>query len=71
MTAQAPDEARTNLATPAEVAEFLGVPELTLTQWRYRKTGPRYSRVGKYVRYRWSDIETWLEQRTIRPARTG
>lgn len=24
--------------------------------------GPRWSKVGRHVRYRWSDIEKWLDQ---------
>ncbi|MEV0626006.1 helix-turn-helix transcriptional regulator [Nonomuraea wenchangensis] len=50
------------LGEPAEVAAFLGVPEATLRQWRYMRKGPRYSVVGKYVRYRWSDVERWLDE---------
>lgn len=50
------------LARPAEVATYLGVPEKTLTQWRYLKTGPRWSKVGRHVRYRWADVEKWLDE---------
>lgn len=53
---------RKPLADTAQVAAYLGVPEKTLRQWRYLKTGPRWSKVGKHVRYRWSDIEKWLDQ---------
>lgn len=52
---------RRALATPPEVASFLGVPEKTLTQWRYVKTGPRWSKVGRHVRYRWNDVEQWVD----------
>jgi excisionase family DNA binding protein len=50
--------------TPAEVAEILGVPERTLSQWRYKGVGPRYARIGKYVRYAAEDVEAYFEQRT-------
>lgn len=50
------------LASRTEVAEYLGVPAGTLTQWAHRGIGPRYSRVGRYTRYRWSDIEQWLSE---------
>ncbi|MFG2052685.1 helix-turn-helix transcriptional regulator [Micromonospora sp. NPDC048930] len=53
---------RRPLATSAEVAEFLGVPVATLDQWSYRGTGPRFSKVGRHRRYRWSDVEKWLDQ---------
>ena len=52
--------ARRTLATPAEVADYLGVPVNTLTAWRYRGTGPRYCKIGRHVRYRWSDVEAFV-----------
>lgn len=52
---------RIPLGTTEEVAEYLGdIPVKTLVQWRYKGTGPKYVRVGKHVRYRWSDVEAWL-----------
>jgi excisionase family DNA binding protein len=50
------------LANVDQVAEFLGVPVQTLYQWRYKGTGPRASKVGVHIRYRWSDVERWLDQ---------
>ena len=52
------------LATIDEIAEYLGVPVPTLYQWRYKKTGPRGSKVGRHVRYRWSDVEKWLDEQS-------
>ncbi|GAA1980408.1 helix-turn-helix domain-containing protein [Nocardiopsis rhodophaea] len=49
------------LGRPTEVAEYLGVPERTLSQWRYLEKGPKWSKVGRHVRYRWSDVEAWLD----------
>ncbi|MER7459212.1 helix-turn-helix domain-containing protein [Micromonospora sp. NPDC126480] len=49
------------LATSAEVADYLGVPVATLDQWSYRGTGPRFSKVGRHRRYRWADVEKWLD----------
>lgn len=54
------------LATPEEVAAVLGIPELTLTNWRTRKEGPDYVPVGRHVRYRWSSVIAWLEGREIK-----
>lgn len=48
------------LATAAEVAEFLSVPITTLYAWRNKGAGPQAIRVGKHLRYRWSEVETWL-----------
>lgn len=52
---------RRPLASSAEVSEYLGVPVGTLTRWAYVGTGPRYSRVGRHRRYRWEDVEKWLD----------
>lgn len=49
------------LLTIKELAEYLGVPVATLYQWRYRREGPRGFRVGRHIRYRWSDVEDWIE----------
>jgi excisionase family DNA binding protein len=58
---------RQPLASLAEVAEYLGVPAGTLYNWRYKNEGPPGYRVGKYVRYRWEDVERWLETRREEP----
>lgn len=54
---------RRPLAGSAEVAEYLDVPPGTLDQWASRGGGPRFSKVGKHRRYRWSDVEKWLDER--------
>jgi excisionase family DNA binding protein len=51
------------LATRAEVADYLQLPVTTLAQWAYLGTGPRYRVVGKHARYRWSDVEAWLDEK--------
>lgn len=53
---------RDRLLTVQELAEYLGVPVATLYQWRYRREGPKGFRVGRHVRYRWSEIEAWVER---------
>jgi predicted DNA-binding transcriptional regulator AlpA len=55
------------LASTADVAEVLGVPEKTLVEWRSRGIGPAYLKVGKYVRYRWSEVNSWLTTREAGP----
>jgi predicted DNA-binding transcriptional regulator AlpA len=52
-----------SLASSAEVAEMLGIPEKTLAEWRYHGIGPGYLKVGRYVRYRWPDVDAWLTTR--------
>ncbi len=55
--------APTPLATTAEVAAFLGVPVTTIHQWRHKGIGPRGIRVGRFVRFRWADVEAWVDAR--------
>lgn len=52
--------APTPLATPPEVAEYLRKPVGTLKEWRWRGTGPRYTRQGRDVRYDWEDVYAWV-----------
>ncbi len=51
------------LLSVEQLAQILGVPEATVRQWRYLGTGPRGIRVGRYVRYRPSDVQRWLDER--------
>ena len=51
------------LLTAEELADFLGVPIKTLYAWRNRGEGPIGFRAGKYIRYRWIDVELWIEDR--------
>ena len=50
-----------SLLTPQELANFLGIPVKTIYQWRTLSRGPRGIRVGKHLRYRRADVETWLD----------
>lgn len=49
------------LATAEEVAQYTGGSAQTLAVWRMKGIGPRYIRMGRQVRYRWDDVETWLD----------
>ena len=57
---------QTRLLTRAEAAEFLGVKPQTLAIWA---TTGRYGlpliKVGRLAKYRLSDLECFLDQRTI------
>lgn len=59
------------LLTPRELAERLSVP----VSWIREKTRKRAQvrdegnvlpclRLGKYIRFRWSDVEAWLEKQS-------
>jgi len=51
------------LLTITELADYLDVPPATIYGWRNRGVGPPGFRVGKHVRFRWTDIERWIEDR--------
>ena len=51
------------LLTVEDLAEYLGVPVATLYAWRYHRQGPPGFRVGRHIRYRWTDIEAWISDR--------
>lgn len=50
------------LWTVEDVADYLRVPVATLYQWRYHRTGPRASRVGRHLRYDPAEVRAWLER---------
>jgi predicted DNA-binding transcriptional regulator AlpA len=49
------------LWTIEDVSAYLGVPVKTLYDWRSWRYGPVGKRVGKYVRYRATDVMAWFE----------
>ena len=57
---------RKPLGKTPEVATYLGVPVQTMRVWRVKGVGPRGIRVGKHVRYRWADVDAWIESQADR-----
>lgn len=51
------------LLSVEELADYLEVPVKTIYTWRHRNTGPQGFRVGKHLRFRWHDVQTWVAQR--------
>lgn len=47
--------------TIEELAGWLRVPVQTVYDWRRRQYGPRAHKVGGQLRWRHSDVESWLE----------
>lgn len=45
------------------LAEELGVPVRTIYAWRSKGTGPRGATFGRHVRFRRTDVDTWIERR--------
>ena len=56
------------LASPPQVATYLGIPVATLYQWRHRGIGPQGTTVGRHIRYRWQEVERWLDSQTDQDA---
>jgi excisionase family DNA binding protein len=49
------------LLTVKDLAAYLGVPVAAVYGWRYRRQGgPLGFRVGRHLRFRYSDVEQWV-----------
>ncbi|WP_066588021.1 helix-turn-helix transcriptional regulator [Corynebacterium provencense] len=48
------------LLDTADLAEYLGIPEVTLRTWRHRGLGPRHFKLGRKSFYKATDVEEWL-----------
>ncbi len=53
------------MLTVEEVADLLAVPAQTLYRWRYHRSGPPATRVGKYLRYDPDALEAWLASQAL------
>jgi excisionase family DNA binding protein len=53
---------RKPLASRVEVAAYLHLPVPTLNRWAHCGTGPKFIKVGRNTRYRWADVEQWLNE---------
>jgi excisionase family DNA binding protein len=51
------------LMTVQDVARYLRVPVGTLRNWRVTGDGPPAARIGRHVRYRRADVESWVAER--------
>lgn len=55
-----------NLIPSTKAAEYLGISNKTLSKWRY--TGEHqipFVKMGRYVKYRISDLDAFIESRTM------
>jgi len=53
------------LMSRKEVADYLGLSPQTLARWAWLKTGPKFSKLGKYARYRQKDVTDWVGRSTV------
>ncbi len=51
--------------TPGDLALRVGVPIGTVYQWNSRGGGPRFMKIGKYVRYKMADVAAWEESQYV------
>jgi excisionase family DNA binding protein len=53
------------LLTQSEAAKVLRLSERTLERLRLSGGGPLYVKAGRAVRYRESDLESWIDARVV------
>jgi excisionase family DNA binding protein len=52
------------IMTSQEVADYLRIPMGTLNNWAYQRIGPRFAKVGRYRRYKRTDVDEWYAERS-------
>jgi excisionase family DNA binding protein len=50
------------LLTTREAASYLRLAITTLEHWRLEGRGPAFCKIGRQVRYRRADVESWLAE---------
>jgi len=55
------------LLRDSEAANFLGLKPITLRFWRMQKRGPKYSRLGRAIRYSLDDLQAFIELNSVLP----
>lgn len=45
-----------------DLARELGLPVRTIYAWRAKRQGPRAATFGKHLRFRRSDVDSWIER---------
>jgi excisionase family DNA binding protein len=50
-----------------DVADYLGVPVSTVRYWVWLGVGPKSMKIGRYRRFKASDVEKWAESQTEVP----
>jgi predicted DNA-binding transcriptional regulator AlpA len=51
-----------SLLNPKMLAKQIDMSEPSLARMRGEGTGPAYFKIGRSVKYRWGDVEEWLER---------
>lgn len=50
---------------PSEVNQEFGFSVSTLAKWRMTKKHLKFSKIGKYIKYKRSDIENFLQEHSM------
>ena len=53
------------MLTTAQAARYLSLAVSTLNKWRCHGGGPKFLKLGRAVRYRQSDLETFVAERVL------
>lgn len=51
-----------------DAASFLGITQRTLQDWRLRRRGPAFIRLGRRIAYDRADLERFLAANRVEPA---
>ena len=51
-----------DIMTSDDVCRELAVTKQTLYLWRHKRLGPQGFRAGKHLRFRRSDVESWIDE---------
>jgi excisionase family DNA binding protein len=52
--------------SPEDLAHLLHVPLATVYRWNHFGTGPLAIPIGRHVRYRRRDVDSWIERQASR-----
>jgi len=61
----------TDILNTKEAASYVRLGKPTLERFRISGDGPRYCKLGGAVRYRKTDLDTWLESRLVQSTSEG
>lgn len=56
------------MLTPEQVAAWLQVRVELLYKWRYSRCGPPSLKIGRYLRYRATEVAEWVEEQSRKSA---
>jgi hypothetical protein len=57
-----------DLLNEVEASDILRISVRTLQSWRCKGIGPRFTRIGRSIRYRRGNLLDWTQANTVEPA---